>query len=197
MRRWCFALGISLLFHGLVLAPGLPAVVTPVASQWRVTLAPPRLGPMPGIPHSEHRVLSAAHGDEDAPASVAGRSGTTQASHPPVPRESRSKGAEPGEEVDGEGLRRYRLALAIQARGGRFSDHEAVMADRSGTAIIGIGVGVGGAVSPPWLEQSSGHRELDAAALALIEGAVARTPVPVVLQGKRFVLTLPVVFGLR
>jgi len=93
---------------------------------------------------------------------------------------------------DAAGLREYRLALASEARRYRRYPEQARRLGWSGTAEVRI------VVSPlqrqTELVRSSGHPPLDAAALAMLQQAVAYTPLPPSLHQQHFTVRLPVVF---
>lgn len=98
--------------------------------------------------------------------------------------------------LDADGLRGYRLALASQARGHRRYPRQAEDAGWQGTAEVRVTVLAGGMAQDPELLHSSGHAVLDRAAVDMLRGALAVTPVPPVLRQQTFVIDLPVVFEL-
>ena len=97
---------------------------------------------------------------------------------------------------DAEGVRQYRLALAVEARRYRRYPAAAMAANMGGTAEIRIVVGVGGLEPEVVLLRSSGYDLLDDAALDMMKRAAPRTLVPERLRGRSFVVSLPVVFDL-
>jgi protein TonB len=99
-----------------------------------------------------------------------------------------------GEAVDG--LRGYRLALAIQAR--RFKQYppQAMASGWTGSADIRVEVGSDGQPHSATVVRSSGHQVLDRAALAMIDASTPRARLPESLRGKTFAVVLPVVFNL-
>jgi protein TonB len=95
---------------------------------------------------------------------------------------------------DAAGLRQFRLALAGEARRHRSYPEAARRAGLSGTAEVRVAVAAGGATRSAELSRSSGHAELDAAALEMLSRAALRTPLPDSLRGQDFAVLLPVVF---
>lgn len=102
----------------------------------------------------------------------------------------------PAEGVSADGLRRYRLSLATQARRFKRYPAQALAAGWVGTVEIFLAVDSMGRAAAT-LNKSSGHEVLDRAAQAMIEAGAERAPVPDTLQGKAFSLVLPVVFNLN
>lgn len=102
----------------------------------------------------------------------------------------------PSEGVDADGLRSYRLALAREARRYKRYPARAVDAGWSGTAELRVSVRAGGVGQEVRLAKSSGHAELDDAALTMLRQALPATPIPATLREHEFALSLPVVFEL-
>lgn len=99
------------------------------------------------------------------------------------------------EGVSADGLRRYRLGLAAQARRFKRYPAQALVSGWSGTAEIFLVVDGAGLVTVT-LNKSSTHAVLDQAAQTMIEAGAQRTPVPEALRGKAFSVVLPVVFDI-
>ena len=97
---------------------------------------------------------------------------------------------------DAEGLRQYRLDLALQARRFRRYPARALEASLGGTVEVRVAVAAAGAPEEIALAHSSGHELLDDAALDMLRRAAPRTVVPDRLRGRSFVISLPVVFDL-
>lgn len=97
---------------------------------------------------------------------------------------------------DAEGLRQYRLALALEARRFRRYPARALEANLGGTVEVRVAVAAAGAPEDIALAHSSGHELLDDAALDMLRKAAPRTVVPDRLRGRTFVVSLPVVFDL-
>lgn len=96
-----------------------------------------------------------------------------------------------------DGLHRYRLALASQARRFKRYPAQARAMGWAGTATIRVDVDRDGRPRTALLVHSSGHETLDRAALALIDAGAPRTRLPDSLRGREFSVTLPVVFNLE
>lgn len=103
----------------------------------------------------------------------------------------------PAESVSADGLRQYRIDLAVAAR--RFRMYPAVARARGweGVAEVSIAVSAGPAEPDLRLARSSGHAVLDEQALQMLARALASTPLPESLRGRRFVLAVPVRFSLE
>lgn len=97
---------------------------------------------------------------------------------------------------DADGVRRYRLSLAVEARRFKRYPPRAREENIAGTAEIRVSVAAGGIAQEVRLAQSSGHDMLDEAALDMVTKAVPRASVPEGLRDKAFVVSLPVVFDL-
>lgn len=100
-----------------------------------------------------------------------------------------------GEAIDG--LRGYRLALAIQARHFKRYPAQAMASGWTGSADIRVEVGSDGRPRAASVVRSSGHESLDRAALTMIDAGALRTRLPESLRGKAFAVVLPVVFNLE
>lgn len=98
--------------------------------------------------------------------------------------------------LSADGLRRYRLSLAAQARRFKRYPAQALAAGWAGTAEIRLEIGNDGQESAT-LSRSSGYAVLDRAAQAMIEQSAQRTPVPEALRGKAFSVVLPVLFDIN
>jgi protein TonB len=92
------------------------------------------------------------------------------------------------------GLRQFRLALAVEARRFRRYPDAAERAGLTGTAEVRVTVDTGASSRRVDLHRSSGHALLDTAALEMLLQAAVRTVLPETLQGRNFVVVLPVVF---
>lgn len=96
--------------------------------------------------------------------------------------------------LDPNGIRQYRMALAVQA--GRFKRYppRALAEEIGGTVEVRIAVASGGLVQEVSLAKTSGSALLDDAALDMVRKAVSRAIVPDALRRQAFVVNLPVVF---
>lgn len=97
---------------------------------------------------------------------------------------------------DAAGLRQYRLALAGEARNFRNYPETARRTGAIGIAEVRVIVS-GHAPRQTELSRSSGHAELDAAAVEMLQAAAARAPLPDSLRGQAFAVLLPVVFAVE
>lgn len=102
----------------------------------------------------------------------------------------------PAAGVSADGLRRYRLNLAVQARSFKRYPAQARAAGWVGTVALFLSVDSEGRVIVA-VNKSSGYGALDEAGRAMIEASAQRTPVPDVLRGKAFSLVIPVLFDLN
>jgi periplasmic protein TonB len=210
------ALAISLLFHLLLLWPSPPAwqeavPPAPLTAVLRPSAAPippaaatvvyePSLrptwarrqelistrtlavkdeSPLPAIATSDLTVATAARSEPGLTAAAPALSALP-----------------PGDGVDADGLRSYRLALAREARHHKRYPPQAIDAGWGGTAEVRVMVPVPGAAQVAELTKSSGHAVLDQAALEMLRQALPATPIPPGLQGRKFAVYLPVVFEL-
>lgn len=98
--------------------------------------------------------------------------------------------------LSADGLRRYRLSLATQARRFKRYPAQALAAGWSGTAEIRLMVASDGQ-GEATLSRSSGYAVLDRAAQTMIEQSAQHTPVPEMLRGKAFSVVLPVLFDIN
>lgn len=98
--------------------------------------------------------------------------------------------------LSADGLRRYRLSLATQARRFKRYPAQALAAGWSGTAEIRLAVASDGQ-GEATLSRSSGYAVLDRAAQTMIEQSAQHTPVPETLRGKAFSVVLPVLFDIN
>ena len=105
-----------------------------------------------------------------------------------------TEGVASGEAADG--LRGYRLAVAVQARRFKRYPAQAMASGWAGTAEVRIEVGGDGRPQPATVARSSGHEVLDRAALTTIDAGALRARLPESLRGKAFAVVLPVVFNL-
>jgi protein TonB len=105
-----------------------------------------------------------------------------------------TEGGASGEAADG--LRGYRLAVAVQARRFKRYPAQAMASGWAGTAEVRIEVGSDGRPRPATIARSSGHEVLDRAALVTIDSGALRARLPESLRGKAFAVVLPVVFNL-
>lgn len=104
--------------------------------------------------------------------------------------------AKAGEDgLDANGLRQYRLSLAVAARRYKLYPPLALENGWSGTAEVAVAIAASGAPQPAQLLRSSGYALLDAAAMEMMARATLNTAVPASLQGQHFSIALPVEFA--
>ncbi len=152
-----------------------PTPAVPAEPAWKpASIAPPALAPVSSAPKTEVTGLAGNPPESAVPANNA-----------PMPG------------VAADGLRRYRLALASEARRFKRYPMQATASGWSGTAEIRLEVGSDGRPRSATLAHSSGHEALDRAALTMIDAGALRARLPDSLRGKDFSVTLPVVFNLE
>ena len=98
--------------------------------------------------------------------------------------------------LDANGLRQYRVSLAVAARRFRNFPPQALANGLSGIVEVRIAIAANGVPQPPQLERSSNHDALDAAALQMIASALQIAQLPDSLHGRSFSMRLPVEFGI-
>lgn len=156
---------------------------------------PSRVAPAPTAPEPEPEPARASvlATPEPAPSVVAmalSAERAPAAAAPPVP-----KAPTPAPPSDGsaEGMRQYRLALAVEARRYKRYPPRALDAGIGGTAELRIAVAEG-RMPEVTLARPSGDASLDAAALEMMRKAAPRTAVPEALSRRSFAVSLPIVF---
>ncbi len=179
------ALVASAVLHLLVFgAPPLAPSRTPTGQPLAATLRQPMSGP------------SAVEPDRVAAPRPVGAATRKAAEARPAPLAAERRGVEApaGPAIDANGLRQFRLALALEAA--RFRRYPAVARDAgwAGTVEVRVSFVAGGRPQPPRLERSSGFGPLDDAALDMLGRAAPRTSLPESLRGQDFSVVLPVVF---
>lgn len=174
---------LSAMLHGEVPAVSAPAGAASGASatampQRTATPGAKRPVPLPAVPPA---YASHAIGAEDAATTAPARATTGAAA-------AETNG------LDANGMRQYRIELASTARRFRHHGTAALAAGRRGTAVVRVDVGAAGHPPTTALERSSDDAQLDAAALAMIDGAAQATAVPASLLGRTFSVIMPVEF---
>lgn len=148
------------------------------------------------VPAAEPRVAIAIDSTTASPIRSAADAGI------PALMTSSSNGAvpsalSPSDGIDAEGLRSYRVALAHEMRPYKQRHPQSTIdAGWRGTVEVRVTVRAGGIAQEVRLAKSSGHAELDDAALEMLRHALPATPVPAALREHEFALSLPVVFEL-
>jgi protein TonB len=159
-----------------------PMLAAPARTPDTPSLDSPAPAPVPQVPQAaaDSGTKPAPAAAPSAPAAVSGGLLT--------------EGAASGEAADG--LRGYRLAVAVQARRFKRYPAQALASGWAGTAEVRIEVGSDGRPRPATVARSSGHEVLDRAALVTIDAGALRARLPESLRGKAFAVVLPVVFNL-
>lgn len=100
-------------------------------------------------------------------------------------------------QIDADALREFRMALARAAR--EFRRYPALARERhwEGVAKVQLRWPKGPGEVQVWLIEGSGHVILDEQAVAMLQQAVRRTPMPEALRGQRLEMVLPVEFSLQ
>lgn len=96
--------------------------------------------------------------------------------------------------LDAQGLRQYRLSLAVASRRFKHYPRQALEQGWSGTAEVSVALAADGIPQAVQLLSSSGHDVLDAVALEMIGNAARNTALPSSLRGRPFSVPLPVEF---
>ncbi|HEY6896202.1 MAG TPA: TonB family protein [Rhodocyclaceae bacterium] len=179
------ALAISLALHGVLL--------------WQMPVLPALLAAGSPLQATVRRAVPAVVQEPASPATLPRRAARPVAERAVSPRPVAAPAAAlapaiASEGLDGDGLRAYRLALAVAARRFWHYPEAARAAGVGGRATVRVAVSSAGYAAVAGLAESSGDSELDRAALALIGQATAAAPLAESLRGKTFTLDLPVVF---
>lgn len=191
-RRLAYALAASLLLHGVLLLPGVN--LSSSAQGQRTLRAVLQVAPTADAPPAERLVQAASSAAVRTAASAKSR---PAARSPDVAADASlvraATEAGPVTEIggiDGEGLRAYRIALAVAARRLRPTVSAAGLTGR-----VELQVSVDAMGARVSVATSSGQAGLDAAALALMRLAVADAAMPASVRGQVFVVDVPVLFG--
>jgi TonB family protein len=98
------------------------------------------------------------------------------------------------EGIDADGLRKFRIDLATQARRSKRYPTQALASGWHGTVDVQLTVDRGGFVGAPEVTHSSGFAVLDLAAIEMLTHAAEQTQIPDSLHGHTFSVMMPVVF---
>lgn len=209
--KFLFALAVSSIVHLLLLWPAASFHRQGEAAQPLSVVLQPRKGELPDVAATvaaklaPMRTLLARAAEPSLQSDP--RPDNTPASTTEMPL--RSEGQQPGAAaraapaastgasgtLDADGVRQYRMALAVEAR--RFKRYPpiALAEEISGTVEVRVAVAAGGQTQEVALARSSGYEALDDAALDMLRKAAPRTAVPELLRRRPFVIDLPVVFN--
>ena len=196
------------MLHGQLLAPALPvAVPAPLASP-RVLPPEPRINRpaplvrasavLPAVPEVLHKVpapVLPASTFVPVPGGEAAGSAVSREAERPATTALLAESRETG--VDAAGLRQYRLALAGELRRHRHYPDMARRAGWTGTTEVRVAIDAAGAPPRAELNRSSGHAQLDEAALQMLRLAAPHIELPGSLRGRSFAVLLPVVFEIE
>lgn len=184
--------------------PAVPAAPTPVAppdAGRRTAGGGSARSPLPAIPRPVPKTpappVAAAAAVEGEATPTTPSAVPASAPAPALAVPSAPAGGEPAASVSADGLRQYRIDLAVAAR--RFRVYPALARGRGWEGVAEVSVAVTAGVASPNLRlvRSSGHAVLDEQALQMMGRAVASTPLPDSLRGQSFVVPLPVRFSLE
>lgn len=221
-RRLRLAFAVSIGLHILValqtgqlpaapaMAPNLLATLRPAEGVQAVAQAAPGALPPPTFtPIPAHRAVATVAAAAPAPtfpapavalpaspATVPANMNEAVPAGAVAPPAAQLPPPDAAEGLSADGLRRYRLGLAAQAR--RFKRYPAQALASNWTGMVEIRLDIGGDGQPTavLVLHSSGYAVLDRAALTMIEEGARHAPLPVELRGKVFSVVLPVVFDL-
>lgn len=186
-RPLVHALAISLIAHGLALAPGLSPPATVSLGALRAQLRPATL-----LPVTTPRAHDAETPAEQTPPEPIERSYERAApdTDPGIQENLPLQANSPG--VDGVGLRQYHFALGRMAANFRSYPSQAREAGWGGRVAMRLTVAENGVPQRLQLLAGSGHDILDQAALEMLHLAASHTPVPDALRGQRFQIDLAI-----
>lgn len=216
------ALAVSLLLHiGLLCSPVslLPLRFNTDRAALQVVVAPLGRGPSKEPPRAEYsastkqpeasRVASPAdsgRAQAKSRRSLLPGSGEHIAAGLPAPVDQRRGEASPAPLPNGDGvnalglspqgLRDYRVALAIAARRFKHYPASARASASEGTTEVAVIVSQWRPAAEVVLVRSSGDPALDEEALSMLQQAAGTTDLPETLRGRSFRVVLPVVFSL-
>ncbi|MBI2753520.1 MAG: energy transducer TonB [Betaproteobacteria bacterium] len=163
---------------------------TPLPSTAQIASSAPELPKAEPAPAAPAAALPAAA--PPAPATVAALAA------PASPSGGASRPAPaPEDALDAGTLAQYRLAIISAARRYKRYPRAALDNDWQGRVEVRMTIGPGGSIAALSVRSSTGHPVLDQQALEMIERAKATAQIPQALQGREFVVDIPVIFSLR
>jgi len=188
--------GISLeaTLHGRM-APPAQTPILPTGAAATNAPAPhrkPLSESMPRASHSSTDLRFGSAGTAEVPAASMRLSSGPETLAPVLSAAMPGESAEAGADVNG--LRQYRLSLALESRRFKRYPQEALEQRWSGTAQVRVAIAASGVPQSVELLNSSGHQVLDAVALDMLGKAALTAAVPVSLRGRPFSVPLPVEF---
>ena len=102
----------------------------------------------------------------------------------------------PGDGVDGETVKRYRLEVILAARQKKFYPKIAIEKGWQGRVEVHMVIGATGMIASASIKSSSGHDVLDKQALDTAKIGRNKVPIPASLRGREFSIDIPVIFDL-
>lgn len=100
---------------------------------------------------------------------------------------------QPSAGLDAGAVRLYRLALSRVLAASALREH--LTAGMQGRVEVGVAISAAGQVHDIVVLQGSGIAALDNAVISALRGAVSGAPIPAAMQGREFVLAVPVEVG--
>lgn len=97
--------------------------------------------------------------------------------------------------LDADGLRQYRVSLAVAARRLRNYPAQALANGWQGSVEIRLTIAANGIAQPPQLLRGSGYALLDEAALEMLGAAAQSITVPLSLLSREFTMDMPIDFA--
>lgn len=155
----------------------------PLAGMTQLAETPPRAVAV------EHAIALATRRHADAPLAPPALSDAIRAATP-----APATAPAPDSTTDGEGLRQYRVSLAVAA--GRYKAPVAALAgEYRGRLEVRLTVAADGLLQDARLERGSNDSQLDAAVIDMFANAARSTQLPASLQGRTLSIVLPMEFG--
>lgn len=179
---------MSLIAHGLALAPGLSPPATVSLGALRAHLRPATL--LPATTPRVHDAEIPAEQTQPEPIERSYEQAAADTIDPGVQENQPLQANSPG--VDGVGLRQYHFALGRMAANFRSYPSQAREAGWGGRVAMRLTVAENGVPQRLQLLAGSGHDILDQAALEMLHLAASHTPVPDALRGQRFQIDLAI-----
>lgn len=200
-RRLAVAIALSALVHLLLLWPPPAANVRP---QLSATLrAPPAATLVEAAPQAVPAVIAVPSSSSALPRAAPRPAPIVAATKVPmIERPSVAPAAAAIADpvfdaaIDADGLRSYRIALALAAR--RFREYPAQAVERGESGTVALRVALPGEAGAGRVEllRSSGSAALDGEAQAMMTKALYATLLPESLRGRAFSFEMPVEFSL-
>ena len=162
---------------------------TPIASAQRTAPAEPAKAPPPA---SATAAPSPAPSSAQPPAPVQAKA----APQAPAGILAAEAAPKPGDGVDGETVKRYRLEVILAARQKKFYPKIAIEKGWQGRVEVHMVIGANGMVASAAIKSGSGHEVLDNQALDMLKKGKTTVPIPASLRGREFSIDVPIIFNL-